>query len=243
MSGTREELVFMARLAEQAERHDDMVQYMKRVASFGAELTLEERNLLSVAYKNAASARRAAWRSITYQEAQENPVHKPAIANYKTTVEAELDEVCKDVLDLLDKYLIPTASPGESKVFYMKMKGDYYRYSAEFKSGPGHAACAEAAKQAYQEAMTEATGSLHPASQIRLGLALNYAVFYNEVLRDADSAISLAKSTLEEGQVAMDSLDPVQQQDSLQILQLLSDNLSLWNSGTPGQDGTAVEDM
>mmetsp|Transcript_25526 Transcript_25526/g.72912 ORF Transcript_25526/g.72912 Transcript_25526/m.72912 type:complete len:245 (-) Transcript_25526:102-836(-) len=244
MSGTREECVFMARLAEQAERHDDMVQYMKRVACMGTELSLDERNSLSVAYKNAATARRQAWRAITLGAQQEAPDSQPAIQNYKRTVEQELDDLCKGILDILDKYLIGSASTGESKVFYMKMKGDYFRYSAEFKSGSEHGVCAGYAQTAYQAAMDEATTSLGSAHQIRLGLALNYAVFHNEVLRNSVEAIKLAKKTLEEGTADLGSLDPVSQQDSRQILQLLQDNLALWNAGgQPGQDGTEVEEM
>mmetsp|Transcript_53778 Transcript_53778/g.173713 ORF Transcript_53778/g.173713 Transcript_53778/m.173713 type:complete len:194 (+) Transcript_53778:251-832(+) len=168
----------------------------------------------------------------------------PRSRTTKKTVEQELDDLCKDILDILDKYLIGSASTGESKVFYMKMKGDYFRYSAEFKSGPEHGVCAGYAQTAYQAAMDEATTALGSAHQIRLGLALNYAVFYNEVLRNSVEAIKLAKKTLEEGTADLGSLDPVSQQDSRQILQLLQDNLALWNAGgQPGQDGTEVEEM
>ncbi len=51
----------MAKLAEQAERYDEMVEAMKAVATTDVELTVEERNLLSVAYKNVIGARRASW--------------------------------------------------------------------------------------------------------------------------------------------------------------------------------------
>ena len=47
-------------------------------------------------------------------------------------MEKELSEICSSILQLLDDHLIPTASSGESKVFYLKMKGDYHRYLAEF---------------------------------------------------------------------------------------------------------------
>lgn len=46
---------------------------------------------------------------------------------YREKVETELREICNDVLALLDKYLIANASSAESKVFYLKMKGDYFR--------------------------------------------------------------------------------------------------------------------
>ncbi len=59
------ELIQKAKLAEQAERYDDMAAWMKQVTEQGAELTNEERNLLSVAYKNVVGARRSAWRVIS----------------------------------------------------------------------------------------------------------------------------------------------------------------------------------
>ena len=54
-----------AKLAEQAERYDEMADHMKNVGNADSELSVEERNLLSVAYKNTVGSRRAAWRIIT----------------------------------------------------------------------------------------------------------------------------------------------------------------------------------
>lgn len=49
----------------------EMVEAMKMVASMDVELTVEERNLLSVAYKNVIGARRASWRIISSIEQKE----------------------------------------------------------------------------------------------------------------------------------------------------------------------------
>merc|ERR1712025_1384225 len=98
----------------------------------------EERNLLSVAYKNAVGSRRASWRIISSVEAKEtskgNTEQASFATEYKKKVEAELSKICKEIIELLDGNLVKTASGGESKVFYHKMKGDYYRYIAEFTS-------------------------------------------------------------------------------------------------------------
>jgi len=64
----RDKDVYFAKLAEQAERYDEMADHMKNVGAEGSELSVEERNLLSVAYKNAVGSRRAAWRIITSVE-------------------------------------------------------------------------------------------------------------------------------------------------------------------------------
>ena len=139
MANEREDNVYMAKLAEQAERYDEMVQSMKKVADLNVELTVEERNLLSVAYKNVIGAKRASWRTISSIEQKEenkgNDSHDSKIKQYRDKVEKELKDVCSDILEVLDKHLIPAASTSESKVFYYKMKGDYYRYLAEFATG------------------------------------------------------------------------------------------------------------
>ncbi|KAF4750720.1 hypothetical protein FOZ62_006230, partial [Perkinsus olseni] len=139
MADEREKNVYFAKLAEQAERYDEMAKYMKMVAEDGKELTVEERNLLSVAYKNAVGSRRASWRIISSVEQKEsskgNNSNSEIAKGYREKVEAELQEICDTILQLLDKYLIPSSQSGESKVFYYKMKGDYYRYIAEFNSG------------------------------------------------------------------------------------------------------------
>lgn len=116
---------FLARLCEQAERYDEMVTYMKDVAKMDGELTVDERNLLSVAYKNVVGTRRASWRIISSIEQKEeskgSEKHVATIREYRHKIENELEKVCHDVLEVLDESLIPNASTGESKVFYHKM--------------------------------------------------------------------------------------------------------------------------
>merc|ERR1712159_815983 len=111
------------------------------------ELSVEERNLLSVAYKNAVGSRRAAWRIITSVEQKEkskgNEDHAKWAKEYCTKVESELQSICDTILALLDSNLIAKASTGESKVFYQKMKADYFRYIAEFREGADKSKAAE----------------------------------------------------------------------------------------------------
>ncbi|MCP6497677.1 14-3-3 family protein, partial [Klebsiella pneumoniae] len=59
------ELIQKAKLAEQAERYDDMASAMKAVTELNEPLSNEDRNLLSVAYKNVVGARRSSWRVIS----------------------------------------------------------------------------------------------------------------------------------------------------------------------------------
>lgn len=103
----------------------EMVENMKNVASADQELSVEERNLLSVAYKNVIGARRASWRIVTSIEQKEeskgNESQVALIKEYRQKIEAELAKICEDILEVLDEHLIKSAQSGESKVFYHKM--------------------------------------------------------------------------------------------------------------------------
>ncbi|POR33068.1 14-3-3 protein [Tolypocladium paradoxum] len=225
---------FLARLCEQAERYDEMVTYMKEVAKLGGELTVDERNLLSVAYKNVVGTRRASWRIISSIEQKEeskgSEKHVTTIKDYRQKIETELEQVCQDVLDVLDESLIPNAATGESKVFYHKMKGDYHRYLAEFASGEKRKVAATAAHEAYKNATDVAQTELTPTHPIRLGLALNFSVFYYEILNSPDRACHLAKQAFDDAIAELDSLSEESYRDSTLIMQLLRDNLTLWTS-------------
>uniref|UniRef100_A0A453H722 14-3-3 domain-containing protein n=1 Tax=Aegilops tauschii subsp. strangulata TaxID=200361 RepID=A0A453H722_AEGTS len=161
---TREENVYMAKLAEQAERYEEMVEFMEKVAKTAdvGELTVEERNLLSVAYKNVIGARRASWRIISSIEQKEesrgNEAYVASIKEYRTRIETELSKICDGILKLLDSHLVPSATAAESKVFYLKMKGDYHRYLAEFKAGAERKEAAENTLVAYKSAQVSFHG-------------------------------------------------------------------------------------
>lgn len=98
--GDKEELVQKAKLAEQAERYDDMAAAMKKVTENGTELSNEERNLLSVAYKNVVGARRSSWRVISSieQKTEGNERKQSMAKEYREKVEKELKDICNDVL-------------------------------------------------------------------------------------------------------------------------------------------------
>jgi 14-3-3 protein beta/theta/zeta len=246
----RSELVQKAKLSEQAERYDDMAAAMQKVTEQGEELTNEERNLLSVAYKNVVGARRSSWRVISsIEQKTEGQEKKQAMAReYRQKIENELREICNDVLGLLDKHLVAKASNAESKVFYLKMKGDYFRYLAEVASTTDKSnkladreqVVAESEKS-YQAALEIAKDHMHPTHPIRLGLALNYSVFFYEILNSSDKACELAKQAFDDAIAELDTLNEDSYKDSTLIMQLLRDNLTLWTADTQGDDAEGGE--
>lgn len=172
---------------------------------------------------------------------------------YKDTVEGELREICKSVLKLLDEYLVPKATHPESKVFYLKMKGDYYRYLAEVASTSGAASekddlanktsVTKSSEDSYRSALEHAKKDMQPTHPIRLGLALNYSVFYYEIMNSPDRACHLAKQAFDDAIAELDTLNEDSYKDSTLIMQLLRDNLTLWTSDAQADEGEGEQEQ
>lgn len=132
-----EEHIFMARVAEQAERFDDMVEYLQKVIkSKNEDFTTEERNLLSVGFKNQIGTKRTAIRTISAIE--QNPKYSKfndSLGQYKKRIEQELYNQCISIVDIVKDSCMDVASTDETKTFFYKMIGDYYRYVAECATG------------------------------------------------------------------------------------------------------------
>lgn len=154
----KSDLVYMARIAEKADRFNEMKEFMREVASTPdpetglVDLTSDERNLLSIAYKNVVNNKRVSWRilnqHIQKESKKENSPYLSDITAFMHEVEEELITVCNEILGLLGDYLIPGAKDGSQKVFYWKLKGDYYRYICEFEKDSKQAEMKEKAKTA-----------------------------------------------------------------------------------------------
>lgn len=233
---SREDKVAQAKLAEQAERYDDMAKCMKEVTEMEPELSNEERNLLSVAYKNVVGARRSSWRVISSieQKAGGTDYQYQMAREYRTVIEKELTDICSQVLSLLDDHLVPKSTAAESKVFYLKMKGDYYRYLAEVAVGDERKNIVDDSQKAYQSAYDISKTEMAPTHPIRLGLALNFSVFHYEIQNAPEEACRLAKSAFDDAIAELDTLNEDSYKDSTLIMQLLRDNLTLWTSDASG---------
>lgn len=227
MTDKRKDFVSMARIAEQAERYEDMCQFMKSLvyAENPAVLNEEERNLLSVAYKFVIGQRRASLRAL---DAEEESKLGALQQEYKKQVEMDLIRVCTEALDLLTKLLDDNSEENEARIFYLKMMADYYRYLAE--SVQSDKTYPQKTLEFYSKAQALAEKQLGATHPIRLGLVLNFSVCYYEILGERTKACELAKSAFDQAISQLDDLPEAQYKDSTLIMQLLRDNLTLWNS-------------
>uniref|UniRef100_A0A3Q3X685 14-3-3 domain-containing protein n=1 Tax=Mola mola TaxID=94237 RepID=A0A3Q3X685_MOLML len=233
--------IWQAKLAEQAERYDDMAASMRELTKLKPDLLNEERNLLSVAYKNVVGARRSSWRVLSSIEQKSDEKKQMMAKEYREKIEKELNDICKEVLKLLDEELIPNAKEADSKVFYLKMKGDYHRYLAEVASEKDKKETTKNSEEAYEKASVISKNDMQPTHPIRLGLALNFSVFYYEILNEPEKACQLAKTAFDEAIAELDTLSEDSYKDSTLIMQLLRDNLTLWTSDNQGDGEDADE--
>ena len=229
-----EKNVYMAMLGEQCNRFEEMVEFLEdMIKNRDKDLNSDERNLLSIAYKNSVTSKRTALRTVMAYELKEKKKETsnflPFIQEYRKKIEDELTATCQNVLNSIDAHLLKRAEDTEAKVFYYKMKGDYNRYVAEYAQGDLKQKVGEEAKNAYGEA-TALVKDLSAHHPIALGLALNYSVFYYEVLNDHETACKIAKETLDSADKELANVNDEndEYQDAISIINLLRDNLEMW---------------
>jgi 14-3-3 protein epsilon len=232
-SYARDEYVYLAKLYERAERFDDMVRWITNFVQLQPQLSNDERNILSAGYKNVISGKRASWRILHSLEKKEDKKNSPNVAyirEIKNRVENEMRKICDDIQNVLDNYLVANAKDSETKVFFLKLKGDYFRYRAEFTNGPECEKATNQAEQAYKDAYEIAEADIPISNSTRLGLALNFSVFYYEIRMLKEEACMIAKNAFEEAIKILDDLEKSKAKDTILIIQLLKENLILWNN-------------
>jgi len=251
---SREAVVHMAKIAEDADRHEDMMRYTKQILKLvenGDDVTDEERNLISISYKNVMSARRSAVRTASQMiqciESEPVIVDHPdwesgfhdAGSEFKTKNANELYDLIHEVSQEIVAFFTKgpqAAKKSEVLVFFYKMDGDYNRYGAESSSEDQMKAFIGKATEAYTKAVEISQAEPEPlktTNPIRLGLALNYSVFLYEILGQKEEAKKLADEAFNSAIEQLDQVEEDEYKDATLIMQLLKDNLNLWT----GEDG------
>uniref|UniRef100_A0AC34RA37 14-3-3 domain-containing protein n=1 Tax=Panagrolaimus sp. JU765 TaxID=591449 RepID=A0AC34RA37_9BILA len=176
---------------------DATTESIKKVVLSQKSLSDEQQNLLSVAYKNSIEPRRSNWRVFQSIVAnKEGSEEKQQLAGAcLVKFDEELRDICNDVLELLDNYLIPNVSDKRSYVFYLKMKGDYLGYLTEVATDKDRSDYVKECVATYEMAMGVDLDLLEP---LRFAVAYNFFLFYREILNAPDKACQLAKRVVDQ---------------------------------------------
>jgi 14-3-3 protein epsilon len=237
-------LVFQLKVAEQAERYDDMVLLVKQIITHHTALTEEERNLLSSAYKNSVSKRRISFRTLTAIEEKEE-IKSSSRAKYikelKAKIEEEVGKYSEELSYMIDNQLISAAESIEAKAFYIKMKADFTRYYCECLTGPRLKEQAEMAKEEYETCRLLCRDKFNATSPYRLGLYLNYSVFCFEIMKDNALACKIAKECYEEANSAVESAEGEEYNIAKNVMQMIKDNLDSWQVSKTAEEFFHIE--
>lgn len=249
----------LAKCSERGERYDDAARFireiMKCTAQEGqAEMSEEEKNLLYLAYKNVFHKLRTSYKHVarTHYNAAHAITALPAasagadrrgsgqllpaedrfpdlLGDYKTYVEHQIQSLCTEITQLMENSVVKTSTRVESKVFFSKLCGDYYRYCSEvLHDRQVRVNYEKKCFEHYSYALKLAHHQLPSNHPQRLSISLNYSVCLYELLGDKQQACDLAKNAFDAAIQKLDELDEVQYKDATLIMQLLRDNLTLW---------------
>ena len=206
------------------------------MAESNEDVSVDVRNLLSVGFKNLIGSRRAAWRTVSaIEQNKKYEQYSAKCAEYKAKIEKELSRLCEDIIKAVNDYSIKRATTPESKAFYLKMIGDYYRYIAECVKGDKLAEVTQKALEFYTQA-NEVAKELPSYNSTRLGLSLNFSVFYYELKNDSKKACELAQEALDGAKADIESVDNDEARDAISIVGVLKENLDLWKEAEGDDD-------
>ena len=230
---TREEYIYLSKLYEKAERYPDMLKAITKMIIINPKLNKEECDILSTGYKCMITDKRNSWRILNSMERRERKKKSdniPNIKEIKSHIEKEIRDICKELQNLVDTYLIPNVNDHENEIYVHKLKADYYRYICEFAEGNEKEENLKEADNFYKKAYNNSIKNLPVNNCTRVGVALNYAIFLYEIKGDKKVAFELAKKAFDESMKFVDDLEKPKWRDTLFIIQLLKENLIFWSS-------------
>ena len=151
---TPRDYLFLIKLFRDTENYPDMVKAMNKYIELNPKLLKDEKKLLCDAYKNIISDKRNSLHilsslSLKEESKQTNKMHEISIIKEK--IQSELKTIFQDIHSIIDRYLIPNAQDSESKILYMKLKADYFRYHCEFAEGDEFEEVSNNARKMYKQ--------------------------------------------------------------------------------------------
>ena len=227
--------LFLTKLFNCSENYPDMVKAINKYIELNPKLSKEENKLLCNAYKNVVSDKRNSLQILlNYAKKEESkPVNKlHEISIIKEKIISELKEIFKEIHSMLDRYLIPNAQDSESKILYMKLKADYYRYHCEFAEGEEFEEISNNARKIYKEAFDLAEKELPLYNEVRLGLVLNYSVFEYDIMDNKNEGLEMASKIYNDTMKILDDVEKKRSSDNLLLIQIIKENINIWSNET-----------
>ena len=230
----RDELIFLAKICERAERYEDAVYYICDFIKIKPILNSDERRCLGNCSKQYINTKRESMKhlkDILRKESKPKGDIKKLeyVSEIIEKIEEEQNEIITLLQSVLDDFLLPNSKKQEAVVFYLTLKADFLRYKSEISRGEEFEAVTELTEQIYNEAYMISEEELPITSIIRLGIALNFSIFYYEQKGMIEEAIIIARNCFDEAIKSVDDVESDKAKDYILLVQLLKENSIFWS--------------
>ena len=220
------------------------VDSMNEIISANPHLTHSQREL----FENIHKQRLSPYREIIHcsdDQLVSNDSDAQLVGFVKEDAFRKLNECVEYAIKRLDDVLIPAAEDDKkAKIFFLRIRADYYRYLAEFSSPEKDRTPFEEARNSYQMAIELAKDELQPTDTVLLGIVLNYSLFINNFMNDIDAAVKLSETALDEYYKANEDREgEVDEHDALEekeLVQSIERNMQQWKN--PGDSDLNDDD-
>ncbi|KAH0788695.1 14-3-3 protein [Histomonas meleagridis] len=233
MSTEKELCFYMAHVYDHTDQHQETIDLIKKAVDLDPKLSVNERNLLASAYKNLISNHRNGLRTLdaisNHDDGNLTESRKNQIIEIQKKISLELEEKCYELIKMVEEKLLPAAQDEDFKLFYEKLRGDYYRYICETLTGEEQVKVAQKAKEAYDSALEIAMDHFAIYDPHRLSTVLNYSIFLFEVMNQKEEAIDFAKNAYHQALSLIDENTDDNYSDATMILQMMNENINKWS--------------
>jgi hypothetical protein len=225
--------VFLASLADQCGRFDDMTEFLNELSRTKTEINVDERDLIISAYKNNLAQRKPTLNTLeAYQLKERKKEASPYLSyiiEYKKKIESEQLALCNKLITNIDSFILPKVEDDESKVMILLLKAEIYRNIVRILQGDSKYQFIDFVKSTYNAAKSH-TDMLSPINRAKLQLALDLSNFTYEVLNEEQIAINIIKSSVADAKKELQSFDDNDEmyRDAFSLVNLMEENLTMW---------------
>ena len=189
-------LLLEAKLYEKANEHEKAIEYMEKyIKNINRELTIDERNIFSLSCYNFINEKLNQWKKLKkiIEKEQLKDSDNELIFKYldlKKILENQINEKCDYIINIIDKFLFQNSETNESKITYLKLKGDYYKILSYILNWNAKDEAINNSKVNYKNAF-ELNKNLPDISLVKLSFILRYGIYNNEFLKDPYNAFKI----------------------------------------------------
>lgn len=228
----RKEILFMAKVADRAERYDDLLDRILQLFDLNVELDPFEMNLVQRAFDKAINPKMSSWRIINSVEV-EDPALQPLIKDYSKKVAEELNILFNRMIKSFEERSIDPKLTTADKFFYLAFNCKCYGYLCEISEKEEAVILIDKTYQIYSAVYESCITELRPFDLKRLNLAYDFSVFCYQQMKMTEKAIQISDRAFTEGTNFGDLPDDLYREITL-ILQRLRDNSTIWSGEESG---------